>query len=524
MDIIYKKTHEGGNTTPSQELVICEKQDIVNIANKIRTITGTNDGLSLGAMKNRLNDVDTSINKCIESVRNKKVNVPNGCTINDVSVLIDSISGEKYIIEVDVIDGATVYAVNGEDTVSGLSVNGKCSLEVSMTGDWTVYAEIDGVRSDTKIVNLFNNFSTNLLFFTANVSVSTSEGAVVTASKGSKVMTETVGSSGAVSFIIRDPGDWVFTATKDGKSLSETLSITEETNYLLELSLDLLTLNAVSWAKIREISDAGTGKNYWSVGDCKAVPLSGTMGTQALDTTLWVYILGFDHNKDVEGSGIQFGGFKTDSGSSGINVCLIDSKYGSSSTDGTKYFNMQHWGYANYGGWARCDMRYDILGSTDVAPLNYGKKAASGDVGYDATTTCATNPVANTLMSCLPVELRAVMKPITKYSDNIGRGTDVETNISASVDYLPLLAEFEVFGSRSSANSYEKNSQVQYEYFSAGNSRVKYRHSTTSSTAYWWERSPRYSSTSTFCFVNADGSASYGIAGSSYGVAPAFMV
>ena len=94
------------------------------------------------------------------------------------------------------------------------------------------------------------------------------------------------------------------------------------------------------------------------------------------------------------------------------------------------------------------------------------------------------------------------------------------------MDYLPLLAEQEIFGgNRTYSNQYEKNSQVQYAYYSAGNSKVKYRHSATGSTAYWWERSPIYTGDYTsFCIVAANGTANYGGAGYSYGLAPAFMV
>ena len=494
---------------------LIQNSTLTAIAKPIRTLAGVNDNLTTNAMASHVSAANTEVNTQADLIEQVAAALADKTSVKTVS---------KYNIGVTVDSGATVTATNGTESVTGVSSDGSCVVEVNSTGDWTVSAEIDGVPSNSRTVNVSNNFFTELDFFAANITVSTSEGTVVTAVKGSSSYSQTADSTGIVNFTIRDPGDWVFTATKDGKSLSETVSITVEQDYTVYLSIDMLTLNSNSWAKIREISDAGTGRNYWSVGDCKAVPLSGTMGTLALDTTLWVYILGFDHNKDKEGSGIQFGGFKTDSGSSGIDVCLIDSKYGSSATDGTKYFNMNHWYYYNYGGWARSAMRYDILGSTDVAPQGYGANPASGQVGYAPSSTCATSPVANTLMSCLPAELRAVMKPITKYTDNVGGGTDTETNVSAMVDYLPLLAEFEIFGSRAYANSYEQNNQVQYEYYAAGNSKKKYRHSATGSTADWWERSPYYSSTRNFCYVDTNGYASTGLARISHGGAPAFMV
>lgn len=283
-------------------------------------------------------------------------------------------------------------------------------------------------------------------------------------------------------------------------------------------------LNDQTWAEIRQVSDAGQGSSYWSVGDRKAVLVNGTVGTLAVNQTLYVYILGFNHNSAKEGNGIQFGTFKT-ALSGGTDVCLVDGSYNSYKTDGSKIFNMNHWGNYNYGGWKACDLRYDILGSTNKAPVNYGKARATSDTGYDAPTNTATSPVANTLMAALPTDLRAVMKPITKYTDNKGNSSDVAANVTSSLDYLPLLAEQEIFGgNRTYSNQYEKNSQIQYAYYSAGNSKVKYRHSATGSAAYWWERSPRYNFDHSFCLVNTNGNAGYSDAWYSYGLAPAFMV
>ena len=283
-------------------------------------------------------------------------------------------------------------------------------------------------------------------------------------------------------------------------------------------------LNDQTWAEIRQVSDAGQGSSYWSVGDRKAVLVNGTVGTLAVNQTLYVYILGFNHNSAKEGNGIQFGTFKT-ALSGGTDVCLVDGSYNSYKTDGSKIFNMNHWGNYNYGGWKACDLRYDILGSTNKAPVNYGKARATSDTGYDAPTNTATSPVANTLMAALPADLRAVMKPITKYTDNKGNSSDVAANVTSSLDYLPLLAEQEIFGgNRTYSNQYEKNSQVQYAYYSAGNSKVKYRYSATGSTAYWWERSPCYTGAGSFCIVYTSGGAGYGDARVSFGLAPAFMV
>ncbi len=295
-----------------------------------------------------------------------------------------------------------------------------------------------------------------------------------------------------------------------------TVSCTAGTNYSAPASKTvkvtaefiLATLNDNSWAAIHSVS--GTGASYWAVGDRKAVTVNGTVGTQAVNGTYYAYIIGFNHNSSKEGNGITFGTFKT-ALSGGTDICLVDGYYGSYSTNGTKYFNMNHSSNTNAGGWKGCDLRYDVLGSTNT---NDG----------DATATTATNPVANTLMAALPSDLRAVMQPMTIYTDNTGGGSDNASYVTKTTDYLPLLAEYEIFGTRSYANSAEKNYQAQYAYYSAGNSKVKYRHSATSSTAWWWERSPYYNYSNYFCSVYTNGNANSSYARFSYGVAPAFRV
>lgn len=268
------------------------------------------------------------------------------------------------------------------------------------------------------------------------------------------------------------------------------------------------TLNDNDWATISDVAAAGTGDSYWDVGDCKAVSVSGTVGTQSISGTYYVYILGFAHN-GATGT-IDFGTFKT-AASGGTDICLIDGRYDSYKTDGTKLFNMNHSSNTNSGGWKGCDLRYDVLGSTKTK-------------GSDAVTNTATSPVSGTLMAALPSDLRAVMKPMTIYTDNTGGGSNTASYVTTSVDYLPLLAEFEIFGTRSNANSAEQNYQKQYSYYSSGNSKVKYRHSATGSTAHWWGRSPNYAGSTTFCTVGTNGAAYSYAARSSFGLAPAFRV
>lgn len=291
--------------------------------------------------------------------------------------------------------------------------------------------------------------------------------------------------------------------TDAGVTVGTTLGIT--------VNVINTTLNNNSWDVISYVSSQNQGANYWAIGDAKQIVINGTVGTVDFNNySTWTYIIGFNHNSTLEGTGITFGTFKT-ALSGGTNICLVDSHYNDFSAGGQKWFNMNHSSNTNSGGWRGCDLRYDVLGSTNT---NNG----------DATSTCATSPVSGTFMAALPSDLRAVMKPMNIYTDNTGGGSNTASYVTKTVDYLPLLAEFEIFGTRNYANSAEQNYQAQYQYYKNGNSKVKYRHSATSSTAAWWERSPYYTNSDNFCNVYTYGNTNYSSAWYSYGLAPAFRI
>ena len=302
-------------------------------------------------------------------------------------------------------------------------------------------------------------------------------------------------------------------------------------------------LNNNSWSAISAVSAIGTASSAWSIGDKKAIVLNGAIGDRLTLTneTLYVFIIGFDHNAEIEGYGISFSCFRT---SDNKDVALIDGRY-SKYVHGEKNFSMCHHATSSsgnimttYGGWKGCDLRYDILGSTNRAPSGYGSKPSSSRTGYDATSTCATNPVSNTLMAALPSDLRAVMKPITKYTDNSGHTQTAAGAVKASIDYLPLLAVCEVIGEDAAAtrNGYNKTEidyQQQYSYFISGNTFARYKYNDSTTYAYHWLRSPMAPKTSTgsidtdkFACVSAAASGSMSHNGTihSYGISPVFLI
>ena len=323
----------------------------------------------------------------------------------------------------------------------------------------------------------------------ALIYVTVEAGSTVTATMGTMTR-NAVYSQGVYVIDVPAFGDWVVTAKKGANTATTTVSVTKAGMYEVTLKYVSGTLNDNDWATIRDIADRSEGANYWAVGDTKQIVINGKLsdGLTLSNYSTWVYIIGFDHNSAVEGTGIAFGGFKT-AQTSGIDVALCDSGYNTNKTRG-QWFNMNN-SATNRGGWSSSRMRSTTL------PL---------------------------VKSALPSDLQAVLKTTTIYSDNTGGGSDVASYVTATQDELYLLAEFEIFGARTYANSAERNYQKQYAYYVAGNSKIKYSHDSTATAVFWRERSVIATYANLFCCVHAIGTAESISASFSYGLAVAFKI
>lgn len=306
------------------------------------------------------------------------------------------------------------------------------------------------------------------------------DGATVTATLGSKTVTG-ISSGGQARLKIPQEGKWTVSAT-NGTMVSAPQEVSVPAT--VDFAFPSHVLNDTSWAIIKQVSDAGDGQNYWAVGDCKQITMNGKVsdGLTLTNYTAWVFVIGFNHNAEREGNGIAFQGFKaTDKGTP---VCLVDNDYNFSHSSGT-WFNMNN-SNANTGGWQASLMRKNIM------PL---------------------------IKAAFPADLQEVIKPSTIFTAR-GSGNDACTSTQ---DEVFLLAEYEILGTHHYASSQEPNYLKQYAYYSAGNSKVKYKHNATSTVASWWGRSPRSDNSSNFCRTN-NGAAASDMASYSEGVSPCFKV
>ena len=324
------------------------------------------------------------------------------------------------------------------------------------------------------------------------ITASSSNTAAATVSVSGNIVTVTGKASGSATITVS-----VAAGTNHNAPASKTCAVTVQ--FLPAVGTPL---NNCTWAQIREISDTGQAANYWAVGDKKAITINGKIGSTTFSSlSMDVFILGFNHNSAKEGGNrihflIGMNGTKI--------VGLFDSKYTpdsgwASGTTGNFIMNTID---TNSGGWNGSYMRKTLLGNSNTP----------------------TSPLANSYMASLPSDLRAVMKSVTKYSDNTGDGIGTASCVTATTDYLFLLAEFEVQGSRSYANSAEQTYQLQYDYFKSGNSKIAYKYNATDTAVYWWLRSARYDYSNYFCLVGGTGNASISTAKYSWALAPGFVV
>ena len=250
------------------------------------------------------------------------------------------------------------------------------------------------------------------------------------------------------------------------------------------------TLDEYTWEEISYISSNGLAGEYgFQVGDAKAITLNGTVGDLTLDNyQTYAFIIGINHNTELEGNNlIHFQVGKT-ALSSGVDIAFTASQL---------YMNTSS---TNVGGWKESYMRNSICGASLTS-------------------------YSGTFISAIPDDLRLVLKPVIKYTDNVGGASgNVAANITATTDYFFLPSQYEMSGEINLSNSYEANFQQQYDYYKTLTSKIKYAHNDTSAAVKTWCRSLYYGFQSWVYIKATDGSENINASGSSFGVPPCFCV
>ena len=164
---------------------------------------------------------------------------------------------------------------------------------------------------------------------------------------------------------------------------------------------------------------------------------------------------------------------------------------------------------------------HDTYASGGTAPLTfqmhdcYGTQYAmnSDNTNSGGWTSCEMRIThLPAILALMPTEVQNGIREVNKLTSAGSQSSTINT----TADKLFLLSEIEIFGSVSYSKSGEG---TQYDYYKAGNSKVKKFNGSADS---WWARSPNGSDSTRFCRVDSDGNAYYNAASRAFGVAFGF--
>lgn len=170
------------------------------------------------------------------------------------------------------------------------------------------------------------------------------------------------------------------------------------------------------------------------------------------------------------------------------------------------------------------DYQFDIVGKNHdtytaggIAPLTFGlhdcygtkypmNSSNTNSTGWDGSKMRTETLPA--ILAKMPENIQNGIRAVNKLTATSGSSSTIKT----ASDKLFTFSEMEAYGSTSYSYSGEGK---QYDYYKAGNSKVK---KVGSAASRWWLRSPSAGPINNFCAVNTDGSTYYNGASNSYGV------
>ena len=160
---------------------------------------------------------------------------------------------------------------------------------------------------------------------------------------------------------------------------------------------------------------------------------------------------------------------------------------------------------------------HDTYTAGGIAPLTFGLHDCYGTTyPMNSSHTNSTDwddskmrtETLPAILAKMPENIRNGIRAVNKLTAKSGSSSTIKT----ASDKLFTFSEMEVYGSATKSYSGEGK---QYDYYKAGNSKVKKVGSTAS---WWWLRSPGKNDSSYFCVVYTNGAIMNGSAASSYGV------
>ena len=327
--------------------------------------------------------------------------------------------------------------------------------------------------------------------------------------------------NGKCVFNLPQLGEWTLSGNfTDGSTGIETLQIGNIKQYKISFTPTVSsTLNNNSWNTIKQISNAGEGSLYWSVGDSKQITLNGYIGrVNYSNVRTSVYIVDFDHNSTLEGSGILFQGFKGYNDNTTTYITLTDTittnnyaygQIGSRLTlsNGAPYANMNSQDYPGTSSQYTFDynsINNSVFGVISMYLLN----------SNSTTTRTVFNAFSSDLQNVIKTSSITAVSGTATYDSSAYQGTvtftitsykTLQNSIYDVKLYLP--SEYELAGEivheTDYTNSPINGTQTQIEFYK-NNSKVKYRQNSLSTLSTYRTRSFKTGSSTTWGSMSCD--------------------
>lgn len=351
--------------------------------------------------------------------------------------------------------------------------------------------------------------------------VSVTSGATVTATKGSLSVSGT-SVDGTCTLNVPEAGTWSVEATLNGQT-SNTKSVTFTDRYTTSLTFFSATITVTVDSGATVVLKKGdvtlqtktsTGTAVFTVTETGIYTVEATKNGHTTSgsvnvvssTTSYALTLSFLNDN-----------FANNSWASIIAACHSGSVPSTWVVGNSKIMTINGTSY-----------QVDIIGKNHdtytaggKAPLTfqlhdcYGetKNMNSSDTNSGGWTSCAMRSThLPAILALMPTEVQNGIREVNKLTSAGSQSSTINT----TADKLFLLSEVEIFGSTSYSAAGEG---TQYDYYKAGNSKVKKRNGSATD---WWERSPMASRSAGFCLVDSDGNAFISLASYASGVAFGF--
>ena len=297
------------------------------------------------------------------------------------------------------------------------------------------------------------------------------------------------------SCLLPEFGFWeILATTSTSSTVRGIIDVTEIKTYNVFLSEDtpapsLGSLDDTDWYVIKQRAEDGTASSYWSIGDRKAIYLNGTVGTYTFNNNrFYAYIIGFDHNAELERLGITFQLGYLGLNKEDHNLAFIDNNYNITNTSSTSRNYQININSKQYNGWQLSNMNTNILNNLST---NSFIKCLDND-----SNKSVIDPYNNT--NPLPSKLHNVVdymiaKPIYSNNGNTNTTSNIPSNITETYNKLFLLSSYELTGQINTDNDInESYVQKQYDYYKVSSNtsrRNKYKHNNPTSFCTYWTRS-----------------------------------